>query len=363
MRRAIIPFVVFALVAAACGAGSGGTRNRRVVASALDRVSDSSYSFDYRETLTDSETEIVVTGVVADDLRSRATLEIDGKKVLEQIVSDDAIAVRVLDQKAAAPYVADVARQEKKAGDALKAGQWVVDQQGAPELIAPRTSENSIRVGSNPLLDATNYLFQYIEDSMNAGDQRQGVQEFNPDGVGYNPLDDPWNDDAEANLVDQGVRRYDISQPPLPRRTQRGSEGAIASTNHFRKMVFYLDGRDLVEVKEQIDIRDRLEFRRAAAGRAANYYTELMEQSLAGATREPIRQRQLEVSFEREDDISVSLPADNFVSVPPTDLVSPVEKLVPQVQSRRPALPGAPAPETSEPDGSEPAATAGADDA
>lgn len=344
MKRVIVPIVIaVALVTSACGAGGGATRARRTVMSSLDRISSDSYSFVYKETLADTKTEIVVTGSVADDLRQQATLQVDGHELLQHIVSDDAIAVRVLDEKRALPYIAQVSVQDRSAGLALAAGKWIVDHQGAPDLLAPRTGENAIRVGANPMLDATNYLFQYFEDSMN---DSRGMEEWNPDAADYNPLDDPWKEDAEANLVDQGIRRYSIVQPPLPSRTARGSEGALTDTQHFRKMAFYLRGSDIMTAKEQIKIDDRVEFRRSRAGRAADYFQVLLAQALAGATREPVRQRNMEITFERAD-VSIQLPSDDFVGVPSLDLVSGVASLVPQVDAGSRFGPGSPAARTS----------------
>lgn len=345
MKRSVAcVLLLVALVSGACG---GGTRNRprRLVGGALNRVSNHPFAFRYQEQLLKPKKLIEVRGEVADDLRSRGTLAIDGKDVLEQIISDDAIAVRVRDQKMAAPYVAAIAIQDKAAAADLKVGKWLIDQQGAPELVAPRTGDNVIQTGVNPLLESSSYIFQYLEDAMNAG---RGLEEFNPDSPFYNALDDPWRDDANAGLVKEGIRRYDINLPPLPRRTQRGSGAAIPGTPHFRKLVFYLRGTRLVEVKEQIKIDDRPEFRRAAAGRAAKYYTELLKEALAGATRDPIRERRMDISFEARDDISVALPSKDFVSVQPMDLVDSVATLLPPPPRGR-AVPGAPVTASSAP--------------
>jgi hypothetical protein len=315
------------------------------VGGALNRVSNHPFAFQYQEQLLKPQKTIEVRGEVADDLRSHGVLAIDGKDVLEQIVSDDAIAVRVRDQAKAAPYIAAIAIQDKAAAADLKLGKWLIDQQGAPELVAPRTGDNDIQVGVNPLLESSSYIFQYLVDAMNAS---RGLDEFNPDSPFYNALDDPWREDANAGLVKEGIRRYDINLPPLPRRTQRGSGSAIPGTPHFRKLVFYLRGTRLVEVKEQIRIDDRPEFRRAAAGRAANYYTELLQEALAGATRDPVRQRRMDISFDPRDDIVIALPSKDFVSVQPLDLVDSVATLLPPLPRGR-ATPGAPVRPSSAP--------------
>lgn len=317
MRRGVTLLALVGLVAAACGTGSGATRELQVVSELMDDAKLSSRQVVYTEEVLEGDRSITVRSEIQDDLRAASVVSIDGTDVLEQRVSDDALAVRVLNADLARPFIELVASDEPDLARALEEGSWLLDHQGAPQLIAPRTSEGTMLVGQNPVLEGSVYAFQYFREAVNEG---SGMNEFNPDAIAYNAIDDPWSEDADADLVSQGIRRYDLIQPPLPRPTQRGSQQARPATRHFRKMVFYTKGPDLVRVSEQISIRDRPEFRRAAAGRAAEYYVGLMGQALAGATQDPVRERRMTYEILERGDVEVGLPVENVEVVPALNL-------------------------------------------
>lgn len=349
MRRFLVALIAVGLVTAACGTGTGRARQLRIVNEALDEAQQTSREFEYVERIPKPEREIKIRGSVQDDLRSTATLSIDGQDVLTQTVSDDAIAIRVLNNDLAKPLIEFVTKQDKDAGAALGSGKWIIDHQGAPDLIGPRTSEGTFLAGENPILDSTVYAFQYFDEAIK---ESAGVVEFNPDAIEYNPLDDPWNEDAKRDLVGDGIRRYDIGQPQLPRPTARGTQQALPGTRHFRKMVFYLKGEEVTRIAEQIKISDRPEFRRAAAGRAAQYYVELMHQAVEGATRDPVRERSMEYEITKGDGPPIELPIDGVVNVPAINLSEGVSALFVVEEQRTSPVPGIPIPQQPAPQSS-----------
>lgn len=277
---------LLALLGSACGDGGPG-EELRMVRSALDRTDLQSREFTYAE-VTD-EQRVVVRGREEDDLRYQATVSIDGTDVFEGIISEDALALRLVDPQAAPQVVETAMGTDEELGEALAEGRWVLDFTAAPPVVPERGSEGELGLGRNAFLDAF-YLPKYLDDAVLEG---AGMTRFNPEGLDYNPRDDPWAEDADRNLQDRGLQRFDLLLPPLPRRSERGTQQALPSVEHFRKMAFYLKGRSLVEVREQIDIDDRQEFRRAAQGRAAEYYLELLDAARGGYTQEPVRERRM----------------------------------------------------------------------
>lgn len=306
MRRIHAIAVISVLLAGACGTGSALGEEVRLVRGALEQADQRGRTFVYRDVTDDQRVE--VRGRETDDLRYRGIVSIDGREAFEAIISDDAFALRLSDPAGSgAPVVAAAMAEDDVVGTALNEGRWVIDYTAAPPVVRER-QEGEVQVGANPFLDVF-YLFQYLERALQAG---AGMERFNPEDIDYNPEDDPWSDDAERDLEDRGVRRYDLGLPALPSRSQRGTQQTLPSTNHFRKMAVYLKGETAVLVREQIDIADRREFRRAEQGRAAAFYEELRDAALAGFTQEPIRERRM--SYEIEDfdsDLTISLPEDS----------------------------------------------------
>lgn len=329
MRRLFVGFVLLSLVAAACGKG-GRVELLRTVNRSIDRTRTTPHAFVYTEHLLDSNRTIQINGEMQDDFRSSATMSINGKPVLQQVVSDDALAMRVLDKDAVKPFMTAVKRQSDYAAKALNDGKWVIDHQGAPPLVAPKTTASTIAIGADPLIDASTYVYQYLHAAI---DQAGAMGEFNPDAIEYNPLDDPFKEDVGKHLRQNGIRRFDTVLVPLPGPAPRGTPQVLPSTFHFRKMAFYLRGSRLLEVKEQIKITDRPEFRRAENGRAAQFFLKLEAAALAGKTRDVIRQRDLDVVLTPNNDM-VALPSADAVAVPKMDLIGAVTTMFPEVQRR-----------------------------
>ena len=77
----------------------GATDAEKRVREALRNTEKLSNTFLYKETVYDNagKHETDVRGLVEDDFRYKARVATDGKPVLDEVVSDDALAVRFLD--------------------------------------------------------------------------------------------------------------------------------------------------------------------------------------------------------------------------------------------------------------------------
>ena len=195
----------------------------------------------------------VVQGVIEDDFRHAERLAINDQPAMDQTTVDDALALRFLSSELVPRFVkageetADVPGGPKgvPVTEVLGTKRWVVDQAGAPAVLA-----KSLRAtGADPVYDALSVL-RYVEAAM---DQALYVIIFNPEALEYKPAEDPFPHPKD------GVKRYDFIRPPLPR---AGAEGAVNQAVpdifHFRRMSVYIQDGLIVEVREAIDIETRL---------------------------------------------------------------------------------------------------------
>jgi hypothetical protein len=318
MRKVLALGVGALLFSAACGAGSG--EETRIVTRALGRADDRPHTFSYTDETLDEALRIEVNGRVEDDFRYAGTVTVNGQELYEMIVSDDAVALRLLHLPALAKVI-DLARTvDPNTANALAAGRWVIDQTGAPEPSGAEraaeedeadedttgTTSEEVAVGDDPFFDAADAA-RYSQELFRGA---PGVERFNPEDIEYNPTDDPWAEDAERDLEAEGIRRFDIVQPPLPGRPSRGEAVQPPGVNSFRKMAAYIEAEEVLEVREQISIRDRREFRRAEQGRSADFYLELRDAALRGGTSQPMRERRMTYRIVRFEDVEISLPSD-----------------------------------------------------
>jgi hypothetical protein len=305
------------LLSAACGT-SAGEETQNVLA-AIARSEDRSRSFTYTDATLDGGQQFTVRGRVQDDFLYAGTVSAGEKELYEMVVSDDAVALRLIDLESTKPIVELARRIDTATGSALSEGHWVIDHSAAPELraaarqdpaegaddteaVAPREVNP---VGDDPFFDAAGAL-SYADRSFRGS----FVTRFNPEDLEYNPADDPWRADKERELETGGVRRFDIVQPPLPPRASRGQQQRLPSLAHFRKMVVYLKGDEALEVQEQISLSDRREFRRAEVGRTAQYYLGIRDAAMRGAVADVVRERRMVYRVGGFEDVEVSLPVD-----------------------------------------------------
>jgi hypothetical protein len=252
-----------AAVMPACGKKRVGAADE--LRSILARTEAISRQFRYREDGPDGQ--IVVSGAVADDFRYKALVQVDGRNVLTEVVRDDALADRVLDQSAVALFdrarrstgattapgagaTEAVAPPDPQVLQAIESGAWVLDDAGAPNLSVP-VGDRTHRVGQDPIFDALT-IFGYVRQAVGAS---PFVNQFDPDSLEYKPKEDPFPKPAKGS----GVIRYDFARASIPK--PGGSSNAnqpVPDAFHFRKMAVYVKAGVVIQVREVIDVASRL---------------------------------------------------------------------------------------------------------
>jgi hypothetical protein len=295
MKRAIVLMTAGVLVASGCGQQS---RDEQELRSYLRNVGRVSRSFTYREV--SKERSFIVRGSVEDDFRYRLTLSTDQGDIVEQVVSDDSMSVRVLRPE----LFADVPTLGSPFVDkALREGAWVTSPSGAPSLQKPATD---LDAGEqlDPLLAALDSL-RYALQSLS---QARAVREFNPEELDYRPKEDPWvypNTGAKQ-------KRYDLVRPILPKREDQlgGAAGTgDVTTSNFRKLsAFERDGR-VERVCEFVDVRGHEDIIRAIErGNKKSFVYKLYRRVIDKKTARPIRERRVMTTFDSPDDVHVDVP-------------------------------------------------------
>ena len=294
MRRAgALALVLLALAATSCERNQDSIVLRRNIT----RSADKSREFTVRVASTDSA--FAVRGKLDDDLRYSMLLSsATGKPLIDYVVGDDTLAVRLRDP-AFGRKLANVL------GDAvvdreLKAGRWVQDPAGAPPVVQPATAAG--QTTGNPFQDARHVLLL----TQSAMGQSSQVVKWSLEDISYKSRFDPWRYPKDPEL------RYDLRAPALPRseaQTVQGGGGDVGP-QHFRKLsVFVRDGR-VAQVCEAIDIFGHEDYVAIKErGRRWNpFLTALFDRVLKGDTATPIRPRYTVVDIEYPDDPSVAVP-------------------------------------------------------
>lgn len=301
-RLRVALLLALALTATSCFSLS---KTRQAAEKALDAIEETNSlarEFLYKET-TDGGT-VVVKGVFEDDLRYTFVVARDGFGQFEAVVSDDTVAVRVLDP-AIIPLDVPVPDPSVAALlDELRSGAWVVDPAGAPSLDFVLAADISgDQVGANPIRDALS-LFPYIRLSIaEAG----AVNQWNKDDVqpAYRGIEDEFFDEPSESL---GIKRFDLVRTPLPRREGTEAEANEPQIFHFRKMAIYVKDGKIVKVKEEIEFENHTQFRRAREEGKPKFLLELLESLRKGETENDIRPRQLTVEITPNPSAKVVVP-------------------------------------------------------
>lgn len=238
----------------------------RMLRAALARTERVSYRYLYTERT--AERTDTVRGIVEDDFRYKAELAVGGRPVYDEVVSDDALAARVLDTEilqrlgrpGSAPppgagSLAPGATADVLAAtdEALRANRWVLDDDGAPNLLP--AGDQARKPGEDPVVDSLTVL-RYVESVT----REMRVGRFNRDALDYRPKEDPFAD-PERLFPGQDVQRYDFVQNPLPRASDAAIAGnqRLPSVTNFRKLAVYVNKDGLVvRVDETIDVVNRL---------------------------------------------------------------------------------------------------------
>ena len=243
-----------------------------------------------------------VHGTFEDELRYSMTLTTAGKPLVDYVVRDDALAVRLRD-------AAFGARLANVLGDpvvdaALKAGGWVIDPAGAPPLIRSEVRAGGEAV-SDPFRD-TQDAVRFIEQAMG---QASEVKEFTLEDIEYRSALDPWRYPSQ----DDGEARYDLIRPLLPTNEAAtiGAQGDIGPAQ-FRKTSVFVQGRRVRQVCSLVDVLGHEEFLqlRERGSESNPFLAALLERIQEEETAIPIEERYVFVDIDYPRSAAVQVPPD-----------------------------------------------------
>lgn len=247
MRRMLLIILAAALVLSGCGGPD--RQDIRDARDAINRTDRMPASFIYTEDT--AEVSYRVEGEIEDDFRYRARLSIDGEPAFEEIVSDDALYVRILSAAGLDQYVTDLSGADDELLTALVSGRWVRDPLGAPSLVGVSLAERE--VGEDPVFDALTYLGRLDDVILN----ENTAVKFDRHDFEYFPQRDPFPTPDEGS----DVIRYDVRPLDLPKSSDRTETGnqQVPQANHFRKLGIYVRDGVVFQVLESIDVAGRLD--------------------------------------------------------------------------------------------------------
>lgn len=188
-----------------------------------------------------------VRGLIEDDFRYKARLTVDGVDALDEVVNDDALAVRFLDPSFVPKFTSSGGAPDIRA--ALSARYWVTDTTGAPSIGDAAVADRTI--GIDPIVDALS-IIDYANDAISAA---ANVHKFNAERLDYRPAEDPFPRPAPGS----GVTRWDLDPPQMPRADalDQGSGGnaGLARAAVFRKMAIYIRDGQIVQIREELSAK------------------------------------------------------------------------------------------------------------
>lgn len=268
-RLLVLACLLGTLGLSGCGEATDTEKRLRAALAGTEQLA---HTFVYSETFRakDVERETEVQGLVEDDFRYKARVLVDGAPVLDEAVSDDALAVRFVEPARLADFARRATRKvgrsepgapEAPVGDsnrqgpdpiaALRTRRWVLDQAGAPAVVGGGVNDERL-VGEDPILDALD-VFTYVERAI---DEAVRIVEYNEESLEYRRSEDPFPRPEKGSKV----IRYDFERPKLPRAADTtGGNQVTPDTRHFRKMSVYVKGGRVVQIREKIDVESRLE--------------------------------------------------------------------------------------------------------
>ncbi len=297
MRRLALVLVSIAVVSGACS----DPNEKAVELRGFSRVSAREPRMLTFRSISE-EQAYEVRGTFEDELRYSMALTSAGKPLVDYVVRDDALAVRLRD-------IAFGTRLANVLGDpvvdaALKAGKWVVDPSGAPPLI-----RSEVRAGgeaiSDPFRDTQNAV-RFIEQAMG---QSSEVKEFSLEDIEYRSALDPWRYPAE----DDGEARYDLIRPLLPTNESAtiGAQGDIGPAQ-FRKTSVFVQERRVREICSVVDVQGHEEFLelRERGAESNPFLAALLERINEKETAIPIEERYVFVEIDYPESPDVQIPPD-----------------------------------------------------
>lgn len=301
MRLRAFVLILLALAAVSLSAcGASALEDKDELLRAISATEHSAREFIYREKTADKE--VAVTGVFEDDLRHSALLVENELGVIEQVTSDDTLAVRIMQPDKVLSGIAPVADPGAALSlEALRKGEWVVDPSGAAPL-STAPEEGGAAIGDDPIRNALKF-FAYARQAIT---EAQGVKEWEEDDLfpAYVRSEDTF-DQPNRSL---GVKRFDLVRVPIPRQIGTTQEIPIRPF-HFRKMVFYVKDGKVIRVLEEVDFESHIDFTRARETKRDPDLIRLLERVRKGEVTEPINNRRLSLDIVKQaKGIRVAIP-------------------------------------------------------
>ncbi|HYZ91523.1 MAG TPA: hypothetical protein VFA34_03905 [Actinomycetota bacterium] len=297
MKRLIGLVAVLAVLAGGCSNPDEDADELRAFVRTSGREAR---TFTYQEA--SDERAFSVRGSVQDELRYSMDLSSGRTKVMEYIVRDDALAVRL--NPSFATRIANVLG-DPVVDKALKEGRWVIDPAGAPPLFESEVQAGG-EVSGDPFRTARDAL-RFVQTSM--GSARQ-IKEFTKDDVTYRSALDPWRYPPEESRRE---KRYDLLRPPLPVSEAQTLQGAgDIGPPQFRKTSVFVSGRRVREICSLVDVQRHeafLELRRKGLG-SNPFLARLLRRIEKKETSVPIVERYVYAKIGYPEKISVDAPAD-----------------------------------------------------
>jgi hypothetical protein len=285
-----VALVCLAATLGLSGCSSEAKTTEKTLRAALRATEHLSHRFVYKETFVseDGKRDTEVRGLVEDDLRYKARLSVGGVAVLDEAVSDDALAVRLIQPAALGDFLRRPTEKGKggsgvgsdEAGSpgplsgcpakasctgytarddapdpaaALRSRRWVLDKAGAPAVFSANPAEER-GLGEDPVLDALD-IFAHVNRAIDEADY---IAEFNEESIEpvYRKDEDPFDKPKKGSKV----IRYDFAAPKLPKASDRaGGNQVTPDARHFRKMAVYVKNGRVLQVSEVIDVAARLD--------------------------------------------------------------------------------------------------------
>jgi hypothetical protein len=284
------------------GGCSPTNEDNRKLARAISASELEPRSFDYRAIGVNDSFD--VKGSIQDDFRYKMLLSSGARELVQYVVRDDAVAVRLVDPKFGGRLANELGHPIVDA--ALKSGRWVVDPSGAPALFRRQAAAGTIKSGvSDPFVDTREALLT-VSDGIN---EARRVKLFTLEDIEYRPLYDPWRyPDKESGEI-----RYDLLRPILPKTEGQASfgQGDQITPAQFRKTSVFVRRSRVETVCTLVDIEGHEEIQRLREqGLSSNrYLANVLKQIERGETSVPIQPRDVIFHLTYPRDVEVGLPS------------------------------------------------------
>ncbi len=245
-----------------------------------------------------------VQGAVADDFRFKMTLSSGGRRLIEYMVVDDGLALRLLDPSFGGRVANELGHPTVDA--ALREGRWVVDPAGAPALF-----QKSTGVGGARAVDPFRDSREALRLATNHMAEAREIKEFSLEDIAYRPQYDPWRyPDSEGREV-----RYDLIRPPLPKnesQTLGGTTDDIVSLAQFRKTSAFVHKGAVRTLCSMVDIagHEDVQLLRQRGAKSNPFLADLIRTVERGDTAIPIVPRETVMTLRYPSSVDIELPTD-----------------------------------------------------